>query len=79
MDKALLRAIFLIAIGSSVVGCTSPSVAITDRILDSRDARADAQAYNQYLNDAARVNLEREKAGLAPAPIMSREQWSGGR
>jgi hypothetical protein len=37
----------------------------------------DTSAYNEYLKDAAQNNLEREKAGLAPAPILTREQWAG--
>jgi hypothetical protein len=41
--------------------------------MDSRDA----SAYNEYLKNAGQINLEREKAGLAPSPIMSRAEWSG--
>ena len=51
----------------------SPAVAITNRALDTHDNTA----YNEYLKDAAQINLEREKAGLAPAPILTREQWAG--
>ena len=53
--------------------CTNPAVAITDRAMDSRDA----SAYNEYLKDAGMINLEREKAGLAPAPILTRDEWAG--
>jgi hypothetical protein len=58
---------------ASVVACTNPAVAITNRALDSRDVLA----YNDYLRDAGRINLEREQAGLAPAPILTRDEWSG--
>jgi len=37
----------------------------------------DTSAYNEYLKDAAQINLEREKAGLPQAPILTREQWAG--
>jgi hypothetical protein len=57
----------------TAAGCTNPAVAITDRAMDSRDATA----YNEYLKDAGMINLEREKAGLAPAPILTRDEWAG--
>jgi len=41
--------------------------------MDSRDSNS----YNEYLKNAAQINLEREKAGLAPAPIMSGAEWAG--
>jgi hypothetical protein len=37
----------------------------------------DTSAYNEYLKDAAQINLEREKARMAPAPILSRAEWAG--
>ena len=58
---------------AGLVACTNPAVSITNRALDSRDL----QAYNDYLRDAGRINLEREQAGLAPAPILTRAEWSG--
>jgi hypothetical protein len=57
----------------SAVACTNPAVDITNRAMDAHDS----SAYNQYLKDAAQINIEREKAGLAPAPIMSRAEWAG--
>ena len=58
---------------ASVVACTNPAVAITSRAMDSREANA----YNEYVRDAGRINIEREQAGLAPTPILSRDEWAG--
>jgi hypothetical protein len=62
---------------ASLAACTypgtNPGVEITNRALDALDN----SAYNEYLKDAAQINFEREKAGLAPAPILTRQQWAG--
>jgi hypothetical protein len=73
MTHFLTRLLLVLCMTASVVACTNPAVAITNRALDSRDL----QAYNDYLRDAGRINLEREQAGLAPAPILTRDEWSG--
>ena len=57
----------------SVVACTNPAVDITNRAMDAHDS----SAYNEYLKNTSQINLEREKAGLAPTPILSRAEWSG--
>jgi 5-enolpyruvylshikimate-3-phosphate synthase len=44
---------------------------IVDRIMDSEDRRH----YLDYRAEAERINMEREKSGLAPRPILSYEQW----
>jgi len=73
MTRMATRLFLILCMTASVVACTNPAVAITNRALDSRDL----QAYNDYLRDAGRINLEREQAGLAPAPILTRDEWSG--
>ncbi|HKQ24915.1 MAG TPA: hypothetical protein VJT81_10785 [Burkholderiales bacterium] len=73
MTNFSARLFFILCVMTSVVACTSPAVAITDRAMDSREVNA----YNEYLRDAGRINIEREQAGLAPAPILSREEWAG--
>jgi hypothetical protein len=72
-----MRAIpgLLILVFASIVACTSPGEAITNRVMDAHDS----SAYNEYLRNAAANNLEREKAGLNPTPIMSRDEWAGTR
>ena len=70
------RLFLVLCVTAGVVACgttVNPAVAITNRAMDSRDL----QAYNDYLRDAGRINLEREQAGLAPAPILTRKEWSG--
>lgn len=34
-----------------------------------------AEAYNQYKIEMEKVNLEREKAGLQPRPIIEYAEW----
>ena len=73
MDHLASRLILTFFLAATVAGCTNPAVDITNRAMDSRDT----SAYNEYLKDAANINLEREKAGLAPMTIMSRDEWAG--
>lgn len=73
MSHIATRLFLVLCMTASVVACTNPAVAITDRALDSRDI----QAYNDYLREAGRINFEREKAGLSPAPILTRDEWAG--
>ena len=70
MAKIATRLLLVLCVTASVVACTNPVAAITNRALDSK-------AYNDYLRAAGQINLEREQAGLAPAPILTREEWSG--
>ena len=73
MRTFAMRLMLFLFIALSAAACTNPAVAITNRAMDSRDA----SAYNEYLKDAAMINIEREKAGLAPAPLLTRDQWGG--
>ncbi len=56
------------------VGCTSPYEAIKSRVQETRDR----EAYGKYRNDVARSNIDLEKAGQAPVPILNREEWTEG-
>jgi hypothetical protein len=67
--------LLLVAATVGACACTNPAVAITNRALDSHDT----SAYNDYLRDAAKINIEREKAGLAPNPMLTRDEWAGTR
>ena len=73
MTNFAARLFFILCMAASVVACTNPAVSITDRALGAREVNA----YNEYLKDAGRINMEREQAGLAPAPILSRDEWAG--
>jgi hypothetical protein len=73
MGNLASRLLLIFFLAATATACTNPAVAITDRAMDSRDA----SAYNEYLKDAGMINLEREKAGLAPAPILTRDEWAG--
>jgi hypothetical protein len=73
MRNVATRLMLFLFIAVTAAACTNPAVAITNRAMDSRDV----SAYNEYLKDAGMINLEREKAGLAPAPLLTRDEWSG--
>jgi len=73
MKHTGVRALLLSVMVMSAIACTNPGVAISNRAMDAHDTAA----YNEYLKTAAEINLEREKAGLPPAPIMSRAEWAG--
>lgn len=70
-----MRLVQLSALCASVVllsGCVPWIVSA------SMDARAkDQAAYSQYVTDMERLNTEREKAQLAPRPIMKFPEWKG--
>jgi hypothetical protein len=36
---------------------------------------ATQRTYPEYLTEMERINMEREKAGLSPRPIMTQEEW----
>lgn len=37
------------------------------------------EAYGKYRTDMEKLNLEREKSGLKPNPILTYEEWSTGK
>jgi len=68
----------------TVQGCTAaamPAVAYgVGKIIEPKTGAAqpaprEQRTYPQYLTEMERINLEREKAGLAPRPIMTQEEW----
>ena len=59
-----------LSIATTVAACTNPVTAISNRAMD-------VNAYNAYLKNAGELNMEREKAGLSPAPILTRDEWAG--
>ncbi len=44
---------------------------------EKRERSADLATYANYRVQMERVNLDREKAGLKPNPIMAQEEWIG--
>ena len=73
MIKVTALSFCALLIAAGMVGCTNPAVDITNRALDAHDSTA----YNEYLKQTAEINLEREKAGLLPTPVMGRKEWAG--
>ena len=73
MFNSVTRLVLIFFLAATAAACTNPAVSITDRALDSRDV----SAYNDYLKDVGMINIEREKVGLPPAPILSRNEWAG--
>jgi len=73
MFSVTIKSLLVLSLAAGVAACQHPAVAISGRAMDSRDVNA----YNQYLKDAAQINIEREKAGLPPTKVLTREEWSG--
>ena len=44
---------------------------------EKQERSSDLATYTTYRVQMERVNLDREKAGLKPNPIMSQEEWIG--
>jgi hypothetical protein len=79
---------FLIAVTllSALQGCTAaavPAVAYGVSQIATPKAQPAQPApsapvqrtYPEYLTEMERINMEREKAGLSPRPIMTQEEW----
>jgi hypothetical protein len=73
MDRLLSRTAFLLCFAAGLAGCAASNEAIESRVEESRSL----EAYGKYRNELARSNIEREKAGQAPVPILDREEWAG--
>ena len=79
--------LFLIAITAlpAVQGCAAAAVPAVAYGVSKITAPASATAqpaqpaahrtYPEYLTEMERINMEREKSGLSPRPIMSQEEW----
>jgi hypothetical protein len=69
----------------AVQGCTAAAVAYGVSKISSPKTEAappaphEQRAYPEYLTEMERINLEREKAGLAPRPILTQEEWVAAR
>ncbi len=44
---------------------------------EKRQRSADLKTYADYRLGMEKVNLEREKCGMRPNPVMSQEEWIG--
>jgi len=74
MKQGLSSTAFLICFAAGYTGCISPHEAIRSRVQETQDR----EAYGKYRNDLARSNIDREKAGQPPIPILNREEWAEG-
>ncbi len=74
MNQFVSRKTILVCFVAGFIGCTSPYEAIRSRVQETRDT----EAYGKYRNDLARSNIDLEKAGQAPVPILNREEWAEG-
>jgi len=71
MNRVLSRTAFLLSFPAGIAGCAASHEAIQSRGEESRGS----EAYGKYRNELARSNIEREKVGQAPVPILDREEW----
>jgi hypothetical protein len=64
-------------------GCLPAAIAYTGyKVSESREESAKTQAraadlatYAKYRTDMETINLQRQKAGLKPNPIMEQDEW----
>jgi hypothetical protein len=67
----------------AVQGCTAAAIAYGVQKMTAPKTEAaqpglrstELRTYPEYLTEMERINLEREKAGLMPRPILSQEEW----
>ena len=72
MDRTLSRTAFLLFLASGIAGCAASHEAIHDRVEESQASLA----YGKYRNDVAHSNIELEKGGQTPVPVLTREEWA---
>jgi hypothetical protein len=67
----------------AVQGCTAAAIAYGVQKMTAPKTETappgprstELRTYPEYLTEMERINLEREKAGLMPRPILSPEEW----
>jgi hypothetical protein len=67
----------------AVQGCTAAAIAYGVQKMTAPKTEAaqpvprstELRTYPEYLTEMERINLEREKAGLMPRPILTQEEW----
>lgn len=72
MDRALSRTAFLLFFAAGIAGCAASHEAIQDRIEESQASLA----YGKYRNELAHSNIELEKGGQTPVPVLTRDEWA---
>jgi hypothetical protein len=76
--------VFLIIASLALQGCTAAAVAYGVSKMTEPKAQApqppprtaELRTYPEYVTEMERINLEREKAGLMPRPIMTQDEWA---
>lgn len=79
----MLKIIALLICVAMTQGCAAAAVGymaykLHDAKVESAEKAqrsSDLRTYAQYRVDMERVNLDREKVGLKPNPIMTQEEW----
>ena len=75
--------IFLLLPSLAIQGCTAAAVAYgVSKMTESKPQSpqppprtTELRTYPEYVTEMERINLEREKAGLQPRPIMTQDEW----
>jgi hypothetical protein len=79
----ILSLLYLAVLVLSQAGCFAAALAYGAHELsgaktesaEKAQRSADLATYAKYRTDMERINLDREKAGLKPSPIMVQEEW----
>jgi hypothetical protein len=83
MQLRQLLSILLMAALLATQGCVAAAIgygayAISSSKDDATQKEAEArhvQTYNTYKSDAEKLNLDRQKSGLKPQPVMTFSEW----
>lgn len=76
--KPLLVSATCLAAASLLQGCFVAAVGAGVGAVKYGSAKQ-KEAYATYRTEMERLNLEREKSGLKPAPILTYEEWNRGK
>jgi hypothetical protein len=76
--------VLLLTTSLTLQGCTAAAVAYGVSKMTEPKAQSpqpplrspELRTYPEYVTEMERINLEREKAGLQPRPIMTQEEWA---
>jgi hypothetical protein len=80
--KKLIKAMVILVIAFSLNGCIVAAIGAgvaAVKYANSKKSEAQAknkQSYNEYALGMQRINIEREKKGLRPEPILTPERYN---
>jgi hypothetical protein len=84
LEMRILAVVFLVSwVVFCCQGCVPAAIAYgaykisnaKENVAERQERSADFKAYSDYRTRMEEINLQREKSGLKPSPIMTQDEW----